>query len=50
MENYMNIGLYNGPLSECDGTKFPYPFLSMIDKYDRFKNIGGNEFILLKRG
>ena len=26
------------------------PFLSMIDKYDRLKNIGGNEFILLMRG
>ena len=27
MENYINIGLYNGPFPEWDGTKFPYPFL-----------------------
>ena len=26
------------------------PFLTMIDKYDRLKNTGGDAFILLKRG
>ena len=28
----------------------PIPFLSIIDKYDKLKNTGGNEFILLNIG